>query len=366
MRIFYAADHSPNSAIPGSRLWYANLYLSLRDLGHELVTFEHDLTGFSSNLDPSDPRQRSYIDAQRPRLEEALLAQVRRAHAQGGIDLFFSYFYSAHCRPDTIRAIRAMGIPTMNWYCNASYQFHLIRDLAPAYDWCLVPERNRLQDYRDIGANPLYVQEAANPSVYRPYDVPVRYDATFCGMRYGDRPELVSRLARGGVDVHVFGPGWGEADAARRGGLTGRLRSLLARDERGPVVGPVLADEDMVRLYSESRICLGFSSCGETHRTGERVLQVRLRDFEAPMSGAFYLVEYMEELTDFFEPDREMAFYRDASELVDKTRWYLARPAERERLRRAGHRRALAEHTWQHRFQSVFRRVGLGSRPDAG
>ena len=116
----------------------------------------------------------------------------------------------------------------------------------------------------------------------------------------------------------------------------------------------------MIRLYSESRVSLGFSSCGETHRTKQRILQVRLRDFEAPMCGAFYLVEYMRELADFFEEDKEMVFYRDRRELVDKARFYLANDALRARIAQAGRRRALAEHTWQHRFRAAFREAGLG------
>lgn len=358
MRIFYAADHTPNALIPSSRLWTANLYMPLVDLGHEVIAFDYDLSEHQKNLDPADPHQAAWIEQHRPQLERALVDQVERAHRKQPLDLFFSYFYSAMCRPRAIEAIKALGIPTMNWYCNASYQLHLVAELAPAYDVCLVPEAFRLQDYRDLGANPIYMQEAANPSIYKPCDVPLAYDVSFCGMRYGDRPAFVDHLCRAGLDVHVFGPGWLEADRQARS-----LRSRLGRFGRGPgplpAAGPPLSDERMVRLYSESRISLGFSSCGETHRAGERILQVRLRDFEAPMSGAFYMVEQMDELAEFFVPDEEIVFYRDAEELADKARYYLQHAEQRERIRRAGHRRALAEHTWQHRFTKVFSELGL-------
>jgi spore maturation protein CgeB len=367
MRIFYAADHTPNSALPSSRLWYNNLYLPLRDLGHELVVFDFDLSEHMKNLDPSDPRQQAFIENHRPELEHALLEQLRRAHRERPIDLFFSYFYSAICRPEVIREIRSLGILTMNWYCNASYQFHLIRELAPAYDYCLVPEKFRLEDYRAAGANPLYVQEAANPNTYHPVDVPRDYDVTFVGMRYGDRAELVSRLCEAGVEIRVFGPGWLEAQG--RPSLLQRLRAALGvRDgsSRLPdrVVNPPLSDEELVALYSRSKISLGFSSCGETH-TDKRILQVRLRDFEAPMCGAFYMVEEMEELTEFFEPDKEIVFYKDADELVDKARFFLTHPDEREKIRLAGHRRAVAEHTWQKRFSKVFESIGLAPGSEA-
>jgi len=113
-------------------------------------------------------------------------------------------------------------------------------------------------------------------------------------------------------------------------------------------------------MYSRSRISLGFSSCGDTHRSDERILQVRLRDFEAPMSGAFYMVEYMRELEEFFEVGKEIVCYQDKNDLAEKIRHYLGHDSEREKIRRAGYRRAASEHTWQKRFRGVFKEIGLG------
>jgi spore maturation protein CgeB len=45
--------------------------------------------------------------------------------------------------------------------------------------------------------------------------------------------------------------------------------------------------------------------------------------------------------------------------MLDKIRFYLAHDAEREHIRQAGRARCLRDHTWQHRFASVFRQIGL-------
>jgi hypothetical protein len=368
MRIFYAADDAPHPHVP-SRIWYYNLYLPLVDLGHEIVRFDYDLGPAFQHLDVRSPVDQAFMAEHRPALEAELLRQIRKAHRERPIDLFFSYFYSAVCRPEVIREIGALGIRTVNWYCNASYQFHLVEELAPAYDHCFVPERFRLGDYRRAGARPIYVQEAANPAIYTPRDVGLEYDVTFVGQCYGDRPTFVRHLLDAGIDVRVWGHGW-RAPAARRSPL-GRVleRVGLRRDETGPVpariAGPPLSDDELVAMYGRSRVSLGFSSCGETHAGGERILQVRLRDFEAPMSGAFYMVEHMDELGEFFELGREIVTYRDAPELADKARYYLDHPAERDRIRRAGMRRALAEHTWHRRFETAFEAIGLPPRGDA-
>ena len=121
MRIFYAAAASPNHwGLPDSKLWYANLYLPLADLGHELVTFDYDYGRHNNHLDPRVPAQREFMLRNRPRLGEELLRQLKAAHRRRPIDLFFSYFYSAYVEPEVIREIGRMGIPTVNWYCNAS------------------------------------------------------------------------------------------------------------------------------------------------------------------------------------------------------------------------------------------------------
>jgi spore maturation protein CgeB len=126
------------------------------------------------------------------------------------------------------------------------------------------------------------------------------------------------------------------------------------------ICGPPLRDEELIQMYSRTRISLGLSTTGHTHVTGERILQVRLRDFEAPASGAFYLVEYMPELEHFYEIGREVVCYHDVDDLVEKVGYYLAHDDEREAIRRAGHARVLRDHTWQRRFEVAFEKMGLG------
>jgi spore maturation protein CgeB len=285
-----------------------------------------------------------------------------------------------------------MGIETVNWYCNGSYQLHLVSEIAPHYDWCLVPEKFRLKDYVAMGARPIYCQEAANANIYRPYDLPVEFDVTFVGQAYGDRPVYINYLLEQGIDVRVWGWGWHnfstEAKAPRRSSLPRRalLGARLLMSESGrqvlrqysrrqppenipntepravlpaSVIGGALSDLELIQMYSRSKINLGFSSCGDTHRTGERILQVRLRDFEVPMSGGFYIVEHMEELGEFFDIGKEIVCYTDKGDLADKIKYYLGHDDERERIRKAGHERCLRDHSWHKRFQMAFKEMGL-------
>ena len=364
MRIFYASDTTPNAAL-ASNVWRNNLYLPLVSLGHDVVEFDYDLAGTFKHLDAHDPAQSAFIAANRPRVTAELLRQVKAAHADRPIDLLFTYFYDACVLPDAIDEIKALGITTVNWYCNGSYQLHLVENIAPHYDWCLVPEKFRLPDYAAMGAHPIYCQEAANPDIYLPSTLTGEFDAVFVGQAYGERPAYIKHLRDFGIDVRVWGPNWanyGPVSPLRRAARWGRqaLRGgTLPVMLPANILGAPLSDDAMVRMYSRAKIILGFSSCGETHLGETRILQVRLRDFEVPMSGGFYLVEYMEELEEFYEIGREIVCYDGPDDLTAKIKYFLAHDAEREQIRQAGHARCRRDHTWQKRFQAAFALMGL-------
>ncbi|PAV11363.1 hypothetical protein ASJ81_10340 [Methanosarcina spelaei] len=395
MRIFYASDTTPNSSFQ-SNLWRNNLYQPLVDLGHDVIEFQYELRETFQNLDISDPKQRSFISRNRPKVSKELLRQIKAAHKEKPVDLFFSYFYDACVMPEAIDEIKAMGIKTVNWYCNGSYQLHLVSNISPHYDWCLVPEKFRIKDYLKIGANPIYCQEAANPKIYKPYDLPVEFDVTFVGQAYGDRPAIIKHLLDNEINVRVWGWGWDKYSSeakAKKDSLLHNLRGCTSRvckkflktagwkvegtENQIPaenkessialpasMLGGVLTDEQMVKMFSRSKINLGFSTCWGTDEIGNRILQVRLRDFEIPMSCGFYMVEYMEELEEFFEIGKEIVCYTDKEDMVNKIKYYLKHDDEREKIRQAGYKRCLQDHTWHKRFEMAFHEMGMNNLVD--
>jgi len=375
MRIFYAVGSRPHGILAESSVWRINLFQPLVALGHDVIEFDFDLDPHYRHADPAATGARDFISERRPVLEAALLRQVTRAHEEEPIDMFFSYFYSAFVRSEVIQAINDMGIVSVNWYCNASYQFNLVRDIAPAYSYCLVPERFRLRDYRDEGATPIYCQEAANPDYYGPRDVPLEYDVSFVGAAYGTRPSYMRDLAAASVDAHAWGPGW--KDMAMPSSRALRLRQagshlgrrMLGRPQRPPslpaeVCGGLLSDSEMVSMFSRSRISLGFSGVVDAGSGCDApIRQVRLRDFEVPMSGGFYLLEYLDEIEDFFVPGEEIAVFEGSRDLVAKARYYLSHEDEREGIRSAGRARAIRDHTWQKRLTDAFGEMSLVREP---
>ena len=374
MRLFVALAGSPNPTFASS-LWMANLHDPLVAMGHDVVHWDEG----TLPLFDFDPDASETIPA-RARYSERFLAAVRAAHRAAPLDLVLTYVSDSHLEPSAIDTVRDTVGPVVNFFCNNIHQFHLIRRTAPHFTACLVPEAEALRAYERAGAVPLFFPMAANPDVYRPLDIPRRFEATFAGQRYADRATHLLALREGGVDAHAFGQGWppDEAPPPRapgtgppRGGLR-RARALIregksplraARDRadwmklrtRHPdALHAPVTDEGYVALFSESAVSLGFLVLGDTHRARTPIRQVRLREFEAPMAGAFYLTEHLEEIGLHYDIGREIVCWRSEEELVDLCRHYIRHEDERERIARAGRERALRDHTWTKRFRDLF------------
>ena len=80
---------------------------------------------------------------------------------------------------------------------------------------------------------------------------------------------------------------------------------------------------------------------------------VNQRIFDAPATGAFVLTDWRPQMDALFEP-HEIACYHDKEEIPDLVRHYLAHPAERQAVARAGRERVLRCHTWAHRLKEML------------
>jgi len=158
------------------------------------------------------------------------------------------------------------------------------------------------------------------------------YDVSFVGQPHGNRKVIVERLRHSGLHVQTWGHGW----------PNGRL-----------------SYDELVRVFNQSRINLNMSNASR-HRIKfweKRRDQIKGRNFEIPGCGGFQLSSFVEGIDEFFKDGEEIALFRDETDLVEKIRYYLENPLVRESVAGAGHRRALADHTYQNRFESIFKEV---------
>jgi len=346
-------------------------------MGHEVFLFSTE----------DGRRAMARNDAQaRAGFSQKLLDTFHREHAKKSFDFFFAYLMDGMVDPSAIDEVRKTGVRTCNFSCNNAHQFYLVDELSPHFDYNLHSEKDTREKFLAIRATPLWWPMASNPKYFHPYDLPRTVDVSFVGANYALRARYIAHLLENGVDAHAYGPAW-------QWGATTRLRSfakhclflfkaltavtpetqfrasaaLVEQDFRrhlgarfpGNVHAPI-SDEELIQLYTRSHISLGFLEVYDRHDPSRSVTRhLHLREFEAPMSGALYCTGYSDELAAFFEPDKEVIVYRNEQELLDKIRYYLAHEAEAENIRKAGHERALRDHTYQRRFQQLFAAIGL-------
>ena len=81
---------------------------------------------------------------------------------------------------------------------------------------------------------------------------------------------------------------------------------------------------------------------------------VNLRTFEICMSGNFQLMQYTPCVEEYFEIDKEIVCWKTKKELFEKISYYLKKEDEREKIAKAGYKRALENHTWTKRAKNII------------
>jgi len=253
------------------------------------------------------------------------------------IDVVFAYVSGENVSASTVSKMRDMGIPMINMFLNDKEAFvgkirkgeaSGSRDICRYFDICWTSTADAAKKYCVEGALPIYLPEGANPDLHRPYEIEKTVDVSFVGQCYGNRPKIIQELKDRGIHVEVYGYGW----------------------PNGP-----LTQHDMVRMYSKSKVNLGFGEVGALQNT----YCLKGRDFEVPMSGGLYLTEYHPELARCYDLGSEIVTYVDTNDLAEKIQYLLSNPEQADVIRKAGFRRARAQHTWEMRFEKVFRLMGF-------
>ena len=196
--------------------------------------------------------------------------------------------------------------------------------LIPHLDLTLTAAPEAVDWYRKEGGQALFFPEASDPEIFHPMDYfPKVHDVSFVGSRYGIRGQIVSALRENGVQVTAYGSGW----------------------ENGRI-----ANEDVPRLFAQSRIVLGVSAIGHC----PNFVGLKLRDFDAPMSGSCYLTQHNDDLLELYKIGHEIETYHSVKGCVERAHFLLANATEREAIARAGSERASKDHTWDVRLQMLW------------
>jgi spore maturation protein CgeB len=332
MRILYVAmTDDYGDPARGLSFEHTNFYAALTGMGHEVAQFDF-------------MRRKAAVGKRRMNAELISFAEDAKP------DVSFFVLFTDEIAPRTLEEIaRRTAAPTINWFADDHWRFeNFTRHYAPSLTWSVTTDADSIEKYRAIGCNNVIrSQWACNRYAYSKVTDELDHDVTFVGQPHGDRREVIERLRAAGHKVECWGFGW----------PAGRVNH-----------------EEMVRIFSSSRINLNLSNSSEPDMRlrariyrlvkridegGPRPSQIKGRTFEVPGSGGFLLTDRVPHLQDYFELDKEIAVFDSTEDLLERVGWWLAHPDERAAVAEAGYRRVLAEHTYDHRFQEIFAAAGL-------
>ncbi len=78
-----------------------------------------------------------------------------------------------------------------------------------------------------------------------------------------------------------------------------------------------------------------------------------IRLFEATGVGTCLVTDWKDNITDLFEPDKEIITYKTVDECIQKVKWLIDNPSEREKIALAGQRKTLEYHTVENRAKKL-------------
>jgi spore maturation protein CgeB len=114
--------------------------------------------------------------------------------------------------------------------------------------------------------------------------------------------------------------------------------------------------EDYVPLYQRAKIGINVHNRGKFTVGGYRM-------FDLPGNGAMQICDGEEYLSAYYREGEEVVGYSSVDDLIDKVRYYLDHPAERERIARNGYRRVMASHRIHQRLDELGAIVNAALAP---
>jgi glycosyltransferase involved in cell wall biosynthesis len=162
-------------------------------------------------------------------------------------------------------------------------------------------------------------QWAVNKHYFYPRDKDI--DVSFCGQSHTNRKELLK-----GSAIECYGAGWPNG---------------------------FISFSEMASVLGRSKISISFSM-------GVEGRQLKLRPFEITGSNTLCICENMPGIENYFIPGKEIVLFDTKEEMNELIAYYLAHDTERKEIAQAGYDRVMKEHTWQDRFETIFKTIIQG------
>jgi spore maturation protein CgeB len=336
--------------VPGQAEYF--YWKALRDLGHEvnvtLFTQSTPLTKWSQRAD----RLSHFMRFPWRRVRNVLNDRDIYQRNQRIIESFYEYTPNVVLvsggmglvLPETIREIRkreSSKIVLLYADSPVVWATNQEKRATPYYDLVVTNDFYHTFQWKELGAKNVCALPLSgfDPEFHRPISLSAeespRYQSEICFVGrltplsiYGERVEMLEAVADLNLSIWTEDRKFLESRPA----LRNKFRGIAFGDE-------------MVKVIGAAKISLNSVGCS-MQRGGN------MRTFEVAGIGTFQLIDRYDPA--WFEEGEEIVSFSDNVDLRKKLVYYLEHDQERRRIAKAGRKRALAQHTYKHRMQTLI------------
>ncbi|WP_027849704.1 CgeB family protein [Marinospirillum minutulum] len=298
---------------------------SFENLGHDVQTFYYDDYFNDICLLQSDLIEKAEILAP---------------------DIIFFSIFKDQIMQETLLRLKERFI-TINWFGDDQWRFdNFTNKYCNLFTYCITTDVFSIPKYYALGQkNVIYSQWAAIDKHSIPVSEDYVYDVSFVGGMHPHRKWFIEQLKKNGIHVEAFGHGW----------------------PNGP-----LESKEMNEIFSKSKINLNLSnsisydfrfifhsikSFITFFRSKKDKSQIKARNFEIPYFNGFQLTDYVPSLDEYFVIGKEVACYTNVEEAVLQIKYFLENDELREKIKKEGHLRAVSEHGYISRIESILKEI---------
>lgn len=330
-----------------------------------------------------------------PSYEAANESLIKRLKDDKSIDLFVNCSSSEMLMPEAMQLISGLPVPKVLVCYDNLHAPYMHKDIAPYFDLVWLTSWETEIMFKKWGCNTIFLPYASNPYAFKDAFQKQIDRVCFIGTPYGTRTITFNHLAQNRIDVDVFCKSVQTTKPIERQTLGSQyppikdiMRQMTFPIGRRMILGKIksriqkpkdllennnlrlldkVSFEDMNKAYSDYALSLNIIALRNTAVLKHPVQKIHLRTFEIPMACGLELVEYNEELSNYFTND-EMVFYTSKEEMVDKARFYTdpKNASLCRQMKLNAREKAASEHGWINRYSVIFDKIGLkyNSKPD--
>jgi spore maturation protein CgeB len=258
-------------------------------------------------------------------------------------------FKGTYLRAETLRRLRREKILLYNYFPDTSPFAHksLYPDSLGEYDCVFYTKYYwKRERFLRMFRRAVFVPHGYDPEVHHPWPKSEtlreqRGEVVGVAVHTSHKEEVLDGVARAmpSLDIAIWGNGWRERCRSKR-----LMTHVLGYGVCGTAYAKILSGAT-INLAIMSGTVKGVAQGDETST----------RTYEIPACRGFMLHERSPELLRLFEEDNEVACFDGAEEAVDKIRFYLSNPADRNRIARAGYARCVPAYSYDNRMAEILR-----------